>query len=74
MESTIDFASTGVGAATFEDVTASFSGLAPTRTVRWRAVSTEGMSSSAKNSDSSVRARKHARNLTKTKDAGTACP
>jgi hypothetical protein len=33
--------------------------LAPTRTVRWRAVFTEGMSSSGKNSDSSVRTRRY---------------
>jgi hypothetical protein len=58
MESTIDFVSIEVGPATFADVTASFSSLAPTWIVRWRAVSTEGTSSSGKNSDSSVRARR----------------
>src|SRR5271169_2249115 len=59
MESAIDSVPTEVGSATFADVTASFSNLAPTRIVRWRAVSTEGMSSSGKNSDSSVRARRY---------------
>jgi hypothetical protein len=45
MESAIDFVSTEVGSATFADVAASFSSLAPTGIVRWRAVSTESMSS-----------------------------
>jgi hypothetical protein len=36
-----------------------YGGSAPTRIVRCRAVSTEGMSSSGKNSDSSVRARRY---------------
>jgi hypothetical protein len=59
MESAIDSVSTEVGSATFADVTASFSSLAPTRIMRWRAISTEGTSSSGKNSDSSVRARRY---------------
>jgi hypothetical protein len=59
MESAIDFVSIDVGSSTFANVTASFSSLSPTRIVRWRTVSTEGMSSSGKNSDTSVRVRRY---------------
>ena len=59
MESAIDFVSIKVGSATLANVTVSFSSLAATRVVRWRAVSTEGMSSSGRNSDSSARARRY---------------
>jgi len=48
-----------IGPAVFATLTAAFSSLAPTRIVRWRAVSGEGMSSSGRNSDSSVRARRY---------------